>query len=545
MKQSGDSTKEIDTMSDNRSAYFSQMGEDRYLDTEIFHGMSNGVFIDIGAHDGKTFSNTYFFEKYRNWTGICIEPLPEMFEKLKAHRESVNINACVGSNEGSQPFLKVSGIDNAEMFSGLVSSIDKRQMENIQKEVKRRKGKIETVQVQTIPLAKILKQQNITHIDYCSIDTEGNELDVLRSIDFTAVDITCFSVEDLFGNSALRTFMEEKGYTLAEELDKDLIYIKNQPQVRPSKKRRSSGKSSISVVIHTKNESKNIAACIESVHGLANEIIVADMKSGDDTVSIAKKMGATILSVPDYGFADPARNTALKKATKDWILVLDADERITPALSKTIQTILREDDYDVVSFPRKNIMLGKWIEHGLRWPDYQTRLFRNGFAHWTETIHVAPQFTGRRYTLPATEKNAILHHHSDTIQYLMDKTYLQASLERYYDQQKRVDLAQIHHRMEMEFPWRFFEHEGYKDGLHGLVVNKFMQVYRFLELALYWERTGYKDVGSVQELQELWDTEAQLKSVRDELKIIKDSKFFVFWKLYSRIKEILGRRNHA
>lgn len=100
-------------MSDSPSnSYFSQIGEDKYVDQKIFNGKSNGIFIDIEAHDGKTFSNSYFFEKYRNWTGICVEPLPVIYKKLKKNRFALTIKACIGEKEAEQDFYEVSGDDN-------------------------------------------------------------------------------------------------------------------------------------------------------------------------------------------------------------------------------------------------------------------------------------------------------------------------------------------------------------------------------------------------------------------------------------------------
>jgi FkbM family methyltransferase len=520
--------------------YFSQMGEDKYIDMEIFHGKRNGVFVDIGAHDGKTFSNTYFLEKYKGWTGICVEPLPNIFKKLKENRNSINVNACVGLKEGKQKFLEVSGTGNAEMFSGLISSIDERQINNIKKEVKLRNGSLKEIMVKTIPLKKILKKNKIKHIDYCSIDTEGNELDVLRSIDFNNCSITCFTVEDLFGNSDLRSFMKEKGYKLIKKLDKDLVFVHksyiDQKKLIDSIKDFSKEKQTLSVVIHTKNEENTIVDCIKSVKKIADEIIVADMKSTDKTVSIAKKMGAQIINVPDYGFADPARNLALSKVSKKWVLVLDADERITKKLEILILKIIQNNTYDVVSFPRKNFMLGKWIKHGLRWPDYQIRLFRKDFANWSDVIHDPAHYTGNFYELPAQEKNALVHYHSDTVKYLLDKTYLQASLERFYESQDKVSIEKVFNRMEREFPWRFYEHEGHKDKIHGLIANKFMEFYRFLEFALYWERNGKPNLASSKKLEELWNIDNKLNQAFEELNQIKDSKFYFFWRLYSFVK---------
>src|SRR5687767_14863567 len=99
--------------------FFSQFNQDRFLETEVFKGKRGGVFVDIGANDGITLSNTYFFEKYRDWTGICIEPIPAVFEKLRANRKAICVNGCIAPSNGTAEFLWVSGA--AEMLSGLPS----------------------------------------------------------------------------------------------------------------------------------------------------------------------------------------------------------------------------------------------------------------------------------------------------------------------------------------------------------------------------------------------------------------------------------------
>lgn len=305
-------------------------------------------------------------------------------------------------------------------------------------------------------------------------------------------------------------------------------------------------KQSLSVVINTKNEEKMIAGCIKSVSHIADEIIVADMNSTDNTVKIAKKLKAQSFSVPDYGFVEPARNLALSKVTKDWVLVLDADERITPNLGKLIKKLISEDKYDVIGFPRKNIILGKWLKHGLRWPDFQNRLFKKGFVNWSDNIHEEARYKGRKYQLQALEKNALVHYNYDSVESLMERTYRYASKEKYYEKKNHLTANDIYHRMEDDFRWRFFEHQGYKDGVHGLIINKFMEVYRFLEFALFWEKNGQPELITANKLKNLWDiemrlndTKRELNKTKDELNRIKDSKIYIFYKLYLAFKKLI------
>ncbi|HSW90174.1 MAG TPA: hypothetical protein VLH19_04865 [Patescibacteria group bacterium] len=186
-------------------------------------------------------------------------------------------------------------------------------------------------------------------------------------------------------------------------------------------------------------------------------------------------------------------------------------------------------------------MLGKWVQHGLRWPDYQKRLFKKGFVHWSSTIHETPIHSGRFVELPATEKFAIVHHHTTDIDQLLHKTIQQAAKERFYNAQKNVSALDIYHRTEQEFPWREFEHEGIKDGMHGFITNKFMQVYRFLEFAYFWERTGMKEILGKSDIETLWNKDERIKELENELTILKSSKFYKAYQLILRMKAIFSK----
>lgn len=247
-------------------------------------------------------------------------------------------------------------------------------------------------------------------------------------------------------------------------------------------------KNSLSVVINTKNEAHNIAQCILSAQKVAQEIVVCDMQSTDGTREIARQMGAKVVSFKDVGYLEPARNAAITAAHGNWILLLDADERLGKTLVKVILKILADPQVDIIRFPRKNYMFGKWMQHGLRWPDYQTRLFRKGTVTWPNTIHAQAQIKGSVLDLEAEEYNAILHEHTTHLRSLILKTLQQAEQERFYDREKDLTPEMIEKRLTGEFPWRYYEHEGFRDGSEGYFSAKFMEFYRLLEFVFFWER---------------------------------------------------------
>ncbi len=125
--------------------YYSQHGQDKFLNEEIFQDKENGVFVDIGAHDGVSISNSYFFEKMKNWTGVCIEPIPSVFDKLKNSRKCHMVNCAISDKEGTADFI--CGTGYVEMLSGLKENYDERHLARANKEIEEYGGKIETVQV--------------------------------------------------------------------------------------------------------------------------------------------------------------------------------------------------------------------------------------------------------------------------------------------------------------------------------------------------------------------------------------------------------------
>lgn len=204
--------------------YYSQHRQDRYLDEEIFKSKENGVFVDVGAFNGEAFSNTCFFERFRDWTGLCIEPLPEYFEQMKTKRKCQLLNACVSDTEGEQEFWHLT--DWCSMLSGLASSYDEAHVKRIHSELKDYGGTKSVTKVKTYLLKNILAQYNLTHIDYISIDTEGSEMQILKSIDFSKVNITCFSVEDNYNDPAFDDFLKQYGYSKINRLGTDNIYLR-------------------------------------------------------------------------------------------------------------------------------------------------------------------------------------------------------------------------------------------------------------------------------------------------------------------------------
>jgi FkbM family methyltransferase len=203
---------------------YSQYYQDFFIDF-LFNKKEGGVFLDIGANDGITFSNTYHFEKFRNWTGLCIEPHNEVFEKSKSIRNCFLENCCISNKETIVTFRKIIGNGNLDMLSGIVEFMSDEFKKRIDDVVKNNTnaGQYTDIKIFAYNINTLLEKYNLIAIDYCSIDTEGAEYEIVSSIDFEKYSITSFSIEG--NNEKVSQYLQRKGYKcIKSELDN--FYIK-------------------------------------------------------------------------------------------------------------------------------------------------------------------------------------------------------------------------------------------------------------------------------------------------------------------------------
>lgn len=251
--------------------------------------------------------------------------------------------------------------------------------------------------------------------------------------------------------------------------------------------------SKLSVVINTFNEEKNIERAIKSV-SWADEILVCDMYSDDDTAVIAKKMGAKIIFHKRVGFVEPARNMAISKAEGDWVLVLDADEEIPGSLADKINEIISKDGVvTYVEIPRLNIIFGKPLKASMWWPDLNIRLFKKDSVTWGNKIHSKPKTEGQGLTLQAVENYAIIHHHYDSLSQFIQRMdrYTSIQAKELNDSGYEFDWKDLITKPLGEFLSRFYVNRGFEDGLHGLALS-LLQAFSHLVMYLkVWERKEF------------------------------------------------------
>ena len=261
----------------------------------------------------------------------------------------------------------------------------------------------------------------------------------------------------------------------------------------------------ISVVISAHNEEKNIEDCLKSAQELAYEIIVVDNSSTDKTGEIARKYTKKVFEQKnDPKNIDLQKNLGFSKATGDWILSLDADERITPELAKEIESRIKNQESRIMGYwiSRKNIIFGKWIKNDMWWPDYQLKLFKKGKGKFGKNdVHKALVLEGGSEKLT----NPMIHHNYVSIHQYIQKlnNYTDIEAENLSSQGYSFNWLDAIRFPVNDFVKTFFLQKGFKDGINGLVLSMFQAFYMGIVFAKLWEREGFKEVESKNFLQEV------------------------------------------
>jgi glycosyltransferase involved in cell wall biosynthesis len=250
---------------------------------------------------------------------------------------------------------------------------------------------------------------------------------------------------------------------------------------------------SLSVILITKNEEANLKDCLESV-SFADEIIVVDSQSSDKTQEIARSFGAKLEITSDWPGFGPQKNRALNLATQDWVLSIDADERVTPELKQEILTAIASPNAaDCYAIPRSSWYCGRFMKHSGWYPDYVDRLFKRGSAKFSDhLVHERLLPTGSSGKL----NNHFLHYSYRDFSQVLKKVdvYSSAAAQQAFKQGKKGGLGEaLIHGF-----WAFFRtyvlRRGFLDGKHGLALaisNAATSYYKYLKL---WQLHNKKDI---------------------------------------------------
>lgn len=243
-------------------------------------------------------------------------------------------------------------------------------------------------------------------------------------------------------------------------------------------------KMGLSAAVITRDEEKRLAGCLKSV-SFADEIIVVDSGSTDRTVEIARESGCRVF-IEDWKGYGPQKNSAIKKCCNDWVLLLDADERLAPNTAELISGILKAPLASAYTFKRKNYIHGRWMKHSGYWPDMQIRLISKSRGSFHGKIHERWVTDGPVIDLDACIEHYAFTGYSDMLATLNDySTVIAAEL---YSSGRRVNsFAPVYHGIGMFLKIYLIE-KGFLDGLDGLVTaltkasGSFFKYAKLLEL---------------------------------------------------------------
>lgn len=205
--------------------YYSQCGQDQLIDDLL--RKRNGVFVDVGAADGETNSNTLFFEESRDWHGLLIEPHPTAAEACQARRSSPVVECAILSRSDNY-LTEFRAIDGEySQMSYAIDRADRLNIDRIAKYAQKSPLEESIIMVQVCPLQALLDKFSLHHIDYLSIDTEGADLDVLQTIDWTRTTATVISTEKQANPIPIDSFLTSIGYRLIHDLGWENIWQKS------------------------------------------------------------------------------------------------------------------------------------------------------------------------------------------------------------------------------------------------------------------------------------------------------------------------------
>lgn len=207
-------------------AYYGQLLEDKHIHERYFPGVRNRVFLELGAFDGITYSNTKFFEDTLGWTGVLIEAHPEAYRSLAWNRPHCKTYHYAVSTQDT-------GVEFIVNVNGPVSSVKEFTSEKHQKAWHDR-GATTIVRVPSRPLGSILREADVTRIDFWSLDVEGGELEVLKSMDWTIpVYLLCIETQEPDRKADCDAILKENGFQFVETLHHNEIWVNvaNRPRI--------------------------------------------------------------------------------------------------------------------------------------------------------------------------------------------------------------------------------------------------------------------------------------------------------------------------
>lgn len=276
----------------------------------------------------------------------------------------------------------------------------------------------------------------------------------------------------------------------------------------------------ISVLVHTLNEQKNIRNCLETIKW-ADEIIIVDMYSDDKTVEIAEQYTDKIYYHEKMGYADPARQFGLEKASNQWVLIVDADELVPLKLKKKLEQIIKEDLGDIISVPHNNYFFGKLMEYTGWGPlqDTHHRFFKKDYVFISDKIHstFSEREDARIYEINDVEEGFIHFNYVD-VEHFLEKLNRYTTIEAraLFEAGQDIEFKTVINQIFSEFKKRYITLKGRKDGFRGFSLSFLMSVYRLVIYAKLKLMREYNSPNPAEKIEKEYDKLAV--EVRSEYK---------------------------
>jgi glycosyltransferase involved in cell wall biosynthesis len=241
----------------------------------------------------------------------------------------------------------------------------------------------------------------------------------------------------------------------------------------------------LSAVLITRNAASRIEACLASV-AFADEIVVVDSGSDDGTCEAAARLGARVVHKDWLGFGRQ-KQFAVDQAAHDWVLCIDADERVSPQLAASIRRALASPVSPVYRMARRNRFLGRWLAHGEGYPDWSPRLFERNHARWSDdTVHEKVLYA----VTPGTLEGDLLHDSAEDLATYLDKQnrYTTLAARQLYENGRRAGALELLLSPVVRFFKFYVLRLGFLDGVPGLVhisigcMNSFHKYAKLIDL---------------------------------------------------------------
>jgi glycosyltransferase involved in cell wall biosynthesis len=241
----------------------------------------------------------------------------------------------------------------------------------------------------------------------------------------------------------------------------------------------------LSAVLITRNAAAVLEPCLDSL-AFADEIVVVDSASNDGTVELATRKGARVVQKEWLGFGRQ-KQFAVERASHDWVLCLDADERVSPQLAQSIQEALAAPASPVYRMARRNRFLGRWLSHGEGYPDWSPRLFNRMNARWSDDlVHEKVLFA----VTPGTLRGDLMHESAEDLSAYLERQnrYTTLAARQAFEEGRSASLAHLFLSPVVRFIKFYLMRLGFLDGLPGLLhisigcINSYVKYMKLIEL---------------------------------------------------------------